>query len=122
MATPLPEVFDLDVYRGDDFEFTFQMFMADEVTPDPHVGATAIAQVREAESKTAPLIVEFAVDVSDVANGVFVLSLTAAETGAVVQDSGFWDVQIDHAAHGGAKTRMKGACRFHGEVSAPEAP
>jgi cob(I)alamin adenosyltransferase len=104
MARPkinlLPETLDLAFYAGDGADIQLTVTNTDD-TPVPLDG-TVIAQVRPSKlSETVSA--EFAVDMTNAALGVIQLSLTSAQTTAMLGPArvnvfkGMWDVQWDPA-------------------------
>lgn len=114
--TPLP--WDLMIYQGD--TFTESMRLRDE---DPDVvftltGLTGKAQIRTSASSSSALA-EFTVtnmDQNEVPGG-FVLSLTPAQTAALVPGSAVWDIQFSNGDNTQVDTYIAGAVTVVAEVT-----
>lgn len=93
-VSAVPNTMDLDLYAGDGT--VLRLKMAD-ASGNP-IGATGsvAAQVRKTRGDPAPQA-DFAVDLTDAATGVVLLSLTGEQTAALVGDgtlfTGVWDCQ-----------------------------
>jgi hypothetical protein len=88
--TSLPQVVNLDLYRGDDFALRLTVNDPDEETAADLSGAVVRAQLRtssEADSTAGEFMVE-------IVDNVITLRL-AAETSAALPGSLVWDVELD---------------------------
>ena len=106
-----PAGVDLRGYRGDSFtaRFTFRYVDGTPVALD----GTWLAQLRLEPSDADPLD-SFAVDTTDQATGVVVVSLTPAQTVALAQRT-VWDLQ--NVATAGTRTWFAGTLYLGGEVT-----
>ena len=102
------------VYRGDRYLLT--VTHDDGAVPPAAVnvsGRTVLAQVRT--DPDGDLLGTFAVDYTDAATGVIVLSLAAADTAAITVGSWYWDYQ--ETSSGVPATIVRGRCDVVGDVS-----
>lgn len=88
-----PQTVDLVLYAGDGV--TFRLLVKDKDAQAVPLIGTMKAQIRAKRSDTTPTV-EFAVDLTESAQGIAILSLTGAQTQGLVTDrkfSGVWDVE-----------------------------
>ena len=94
-----PGRYDLHIQRGEDFSFEFDL-KVDGVILDL-TNATVIAQFREQNNQGSTKVVDFTTTVDDVTTpnatptlNKIKLQLTDAQTNAITQDGGYYDVLI----------------------------
>lgn len=116
VTSNVPPVHDLEIYAGDDFDFSFQIQDA-EGAPIPQANVTAIAaQIRDGQTPESTLLATFAGDFSQAAaTGTFTISLTSAQTDELPITGGFYDVQVTQ--NGKKKTRLRGEVSVVEEVT-----
>lgn len=89
-----PAVIDLVLYAGDGVSFRLVVKDGDEV-PVPLTGSM-IAEIRVKRPDPDPASAEFAIDLTDAADGIVRLSLTGEQTQALAPTKDFkgvWDIQ-----------------------------
>ena len=106
----LPATRDLTIYQGDAYDHEAS-FVAADGTPLDMTG-TWRAQLRRSTSTAEPAT-SFAIDDTDAATGVLVLSLTAAQTAALTAGKYVWDLE-DTAT---ASTYLRGQVEVIAQVS-----
>lgn len=109
-----PGILDLKIYRGDDY--VHQLIFTDvEDIDEPRdlSDYTFRAQIRERPENSMDLIVEFAIDETDKADGIIVLSLSANQTRI---PPGYWDLEAT-LDDGPSKTWIKGKVTMDGDVT-----
>lgn len=91
----VPQTVDLVLYAGDGTSFS--LTVTDPAKLPLDLDGTIIAQIRVERDSPDPPSAEFTVDLSDAVSGKATLSLSGADTQALVVDDtkfvGFWDVQ-----------------------------
>ena len=94
-----PGTYNLHIQRGEDFIFEFDL-KVDGVILDL-TGATVISQIREDNRQGSTKIEDFTTVVDDVSTpnpaptlNKIKLTLTDAQTNAITQDGGFYDVLV----------------------------
>jgi hypothetical protein len=114
---------DLDIYQGDDFDFTFRIRNADGSYKDL-TGYTGAAQIRSTESSTT-ILATFTVTVptqTGSALGSCTLSLGATTTATLTPTADVepvWDVQLSGGSPVKKKTWLKGNVTVWPEVTRP---
>lgn len=92
-----PQVLDLVLYAGDGFKLRFVCKTPDGAPIDVTGGVRA--QVRVDRLSDDPPLADFAISLVDAYLGVIIISLTGAQTQALVGDtgkfSGVWDLEWD---------------------------
>lgn len=95
-----PQILDLSLYAGDGV--SFRLICTDKAGAPVDVTGAVDAQIRLNRSKEESSIVEFAAELVDAYQGIIVLSLTGAQTQALVDHPsvnssgkfvGVWDVE-----------------------------
>lgn len=117
MAASAPLTF----HQGDDVYYDFVILEADEITPISLVGGTIKSQIKK--NYNQPVVAEFTVTNTDLANGQFRLSLTGAQTSAIPitgcntnKASYLYDVQLTQQ-NGQIKTLMRGKIVITREIT-----
>ena len=93
-----PQTLDLSLYAGDGCRFKF--ICTDATSAPVDISGGVRAQIRLNRLDTSP-VVSFAVNMTDAYLGIIILTLTGAQTQALVGSSGkftgFWDLEWDAA-------------------------
>lgn len=90
-----PQVLDLILYAGDGTKF--RLVVTDTLAAPVDLSGTMIGHIRTTREGAGDPDAEFAVDLSEAVDGIATLSLTGAETHALIVDgakyTGVWDLQ-----------------------------
>jgi hypothetical protein len=119
-----PPELDLALYAGDGIKF--KLICTDDADPPAPVNVTGTveAQIRPNRDEDAPLTAEFAADMVGADAGEIILSLTGAQTQALMVDpsvskgkfAGVWDIQWT-ATDGEPRTLCQGKVECIADVS-----
>ena len=92
-----PALLDLALYAGDGANI--RLTLTDNATPPAPLNLTGevLAQIRKVRTDADPLA-DFAIDITDPANGIVIISLDGTQTAALIptgetEFEGVWDVQ-----------------------------
>ena len=113
MATIKPGVHDLEVYKGGDFEFVFDIEIDGVILPLD--GVQVYSQDRCQKSRDAELIVEFEVGLN-LETKEITLSLSDEATAGIIFEDGYYDVLLV-TADGKKNYYVRGYVEFHSTVS-----
>lgn len=110
-----PQTYDLQLYQGDSFSFTFRLKDSLGAYVDL-TGATPSAQIR-ANPDSTTTIADFTcvIENQSTMRGGVTISLSAAQTTGMAT-AGFWDVQLEFT-DGTVKTYLKGAVTVGKEIT-----
>jgi hypothetical protein len=110
-----PTTLDLSLYAGDGFSTAFNF--KDGLTGEPWpVTGTWVAEIRAKASDPDPLA-EFAIDLTDAAEGIIRASLTGEQVRSLLDTTGgVWDLQQTPAS-GQPKTWFRGRISAQWDVS-----
>jgi hypothetical protein len=112
-----PAIDNIEHYQGDTFTRAYACYTDQAQTVARNLsGYTAKAQLRETASPTATLIASFTAAISGASSNIITISLTAAQTSAIAQTTGWFDVQVTSAG-GVVETLVRGKITFTAEVT-----